>query len=393
MTHAIGPARDAPVQHPLEMIALFRRWPSSPLRNVVYTGIWNLGLAVCLTGANLAFGRRGATFADYWWPMLLICNLIGYLIHLGTLAGDRLLGGWPRRARGLPQLAYRLAITGGCALLGYALGFTLLGGGDPLHLLVSRQALTQVLPLAVFIALFMLVVHLSGERRIAAETHAARQREQLEASARQLAEARLRALQAQIEPHFLYNTLANVVSLIAPQPAQATHMLERFIDYLRASLAASREEAVTLGADANLIAAYLDVLAVRMGERLRYRIDVPDDLRAVVIAPMLLQPLVENAVAHGLEPKVEGGEIVLAAMARDGRLCVEVRDTGVGLSDTGPVSVKRGGGVGLGNLRERLRTLYGDAARVELLENQPCGMTVRLLLPLNGSPPSTTPAP
>src|SRR5207248_11474018 len=103
------------------------------------------------------------------------------------------------------------------------------------------------------------------------------------------------ALQAQIEPHFLYNTLANVVSLIGPRPARAQHMLERFIDYLRASLAASRQDCATLGAEADLIAAYLDVLAVRMGERLRYRIEVPDTLRALPIAPMLLQPLVENA--------------------------------------------------------------------------------------------------
>ncbi len=379
--------------HPLDVIPLFRRFPASPLRNFVYTGLWNVGLALCLAGVSIMFTTGGATFADYWWPMLLISNLIGYLIHLCTLAGNRLLNGWPRRACGWPRLVYRLGMACACSLLGYALGFALLKRSNPLQLLVSREALTQVLPLAVFIALFMLAVHLSGERRIAAETQAARQREQLETAARQLAEARLRALQAQIEPHFLYNTLANVAGLIAPQPGLAQHMLERFIDYLRASLAASREEQATLGADADLIAAYLDVQAVRMGDRLRYRIEVPAELRAAVIAPMLLQPLVENAIAHGLEPKVEGGEIVLGAAVRDGRLCLQVSDTGVGLAGAAPVSGKRGGGVGLSNLRERLRTLYGDAAQVQLLENQPCGMTVRLLLPLNGSPPSTTRAP
>ncbi|HEU4846312.1 MAG TPA: sensor histidine kinase [Burkholderiaceae bacterium] len=379
--------------HPLDAIALFRRCPASPLRNFVYTGLWNAGLALCLAALSTMFSAGRASFADYWWPMLLISNLIGYLIHLCTMAGNWLLDGWPRRARGWPRLAYRLGMGCACSLLGYALGFALLRRGNPWHLLVSREALTQVLPLAVFIALFMLAVHLSGERRIAAETEAAHQREQLETAARQLAEARLRALQAQMEPHFLYNTLANVAGLIGPQPGLAQHMLERFIDYLRASLAASREEHATLGADADLIAAYLDVQAVRMGERLRYRVEVPAALRAAVIAPMLLQPLVENAIAHGLEPKVEGGEIVLGATVRDGRLCLQVSDTGVGLAGAAPVSAKRGGGVGLGNLRERLRTLYGDAAQVQLLENQPCGMTVRLLLPLNGSPPSTTRAP
>jgi sensor histidine kinase YesM len=379
--------------HPLDMFPLFRRWPSSPLRNLVYTGLWNFGLALCLAAAYGLLGVGGISFRQYFWPMMLISNLIGYLIHGCTVAANRLLGDWPQRVRGLPRLAYRVGMVGGCAMLGYTLGQALLSGGSLLHILLSRAALTQVLPLGVFVALFMLVVHQSGERRIAAETQAARQREQLETSARQLAEARLRALQLQIEPHFLYNTLANVVGLIDPQPAQARHMLERFIDYLRASLAASREDAATLGTDADLIAAYLDVLAVRMGERLRYRIDVPPELRGAVIAPMLLQPLVENAISHGLEPKVEGGEVVLGARVQDGQLCLEVSDTGVGLASAAPVSSKRGGGVGLSNLRERLRTLYGGAAQVQLLENKPCGTTVRLLLPLNGSLPSTSRTP
>ena len=106
-----------------------------------------------------------------------------------------------------------------------------------------------------------------------------------------------------------------MLSLIDTQPAQARHMLERFIDYLRASLTASRAEHATLGAELDLAAAYLDVLAVRMGARLRYRIDVAGAARAIRIAPMLLQPIVENAVMHGLEPKVDGGEIVLRAHA------------------------------------------------------------------------------
>jgi len=100
---------------------------------------------------------------------------------------------------------------------------------------------------------------------------------------------------------------------------------------------------------------------------------------------MLLQPLVENAIAHGLEPKVEGGEVVLSAQLQGERICLQVSDTGAGLSDA---PAKPGGGVGLSNLRERLRSLYGGDAQVQLLENQPCGMTVRLMLPLNASPTS-----
>lgn len=251
--------------------------------------------------------------------------------------------------------------------------------------------LTESLVIAAVVALLLYMVRSAADRRFARAMEEARQKEFVASSARMLAEARLRALQAQIEPHFLYNTLANVVSLIGPQPAQAQHMLERFIDYLRASLAASRSEDATLASEAGLTAAYLDVLAVRMGDRLRYRIELPDELRQFKIAPMLLQPVVENAIAHGLEPKVEGGEIVVS-MQREGEyVWVRISDTGMGLNEAAPR--KPGGGVGLSNLRERLRSLYGGAAKVELLENQPCGMTVRLMLPLNASQTSIPSAP
>jgi sensor histidine kinase YesM len=250
--------------------------------------------------------------------------------------------------------------------------------------------LRPLLPFALFTAVFMFAVIILGERRIAHETLAMRQREQIASAAQLIAEARLRSLQAQIEPHFLYNTLANVVGMIDTQPVQARHMLERFIDYLRASLDASRAETATLGAELDLVAAYLDVLAVRMGPRLRYRYEIEDGCRDIAIAPMLLQPVVENAVSHGLEPKVEGGEITLRAFRQGPQLCIEVSDTGAGLSGAPP---KPGGGVGLSNLRARLRSRYDGAAQVQLLENQPCGITLRIVLPLKENLPSTSPAP
>ena len=234
-----------------------------------------------------------------------------------------------------------------------------------------------------FVAFFVFTVLASGERRLKTEALVAQQNEQIAVAAKMLAEARLRALQAQIEPHFLYNTLANVVSLIGPQPQKAQHMLERFIDYLRASLDASRADQATLGAEVDLISAYLDVLAVRMGARLRYRIEIDDALRALPLSPMLLQPIVENAITHGLEPKVEGGDSLLRAQLDAGVLCITISDTGVGLAGD-LTSNKPGGGVGMSNLRERLKHLYGSEARVELLENRPCGLTAKLLLPVKG---------
>jgi sensor histidine kinase YesM len=307
------------------------------------------------------------------------------------MLASSLTDGRSSRMRGLPRLMFSICLVGSSVLLGLGLGNALLSGKNPFELLANRSVLLQSLVLAVAIALVMYWVRGSAEKRLERALDEARQKELMASTARLLAEARLRALQAQIEPHFLYNTLANVVSLIGPKPAQAQHMLERFIDYLRASLASSRSEEATLGTETRLVAAYLDVLAVRMGERLRYRIELPDELRQFAIAPMLLQPVVENAISHGLEPKVEGGEIVVSARTDGSNLCLQISDTGVGLQET--ASAKPGGGVGLSNLRERLRSLYGGAARVELLENQPCGMTVRLMLPLKASPISILPAP
>ena len=375
--------------HPLDAIALFRRWPCSPWRDLVYTGIWNTLIAVFLTAANMLFDGDSRGFLDFFGPTLVISNVVGYLIHAVLSGGDRLLRGWPSRLTGLPRVLYFLTTVGLCVVAGIVIGTGLLKGVNPLRYLTGGASLAPLLPFAVFTAAIMVVVLVSGERRIASETLAARQGEQIASAAQLLAEARLRALQAQIEPHFLYNTLANVVGLIDTDPAKARHMLERFIDYLRASLDASRADQATLGAELDLVAAYLDVLAVRMGARLSYRIDA-DGCRHIPMPPMLLQPVVENAVAHGLEPKVEGGRIDIRATCRDERLCIEVSDTGAGLGHAPP---KPGGGVGLSNLRARLRSVYGPSAQVQLLENEPCGITVRLLLPLNETPPSTTHAP
>jgi len=228
-----------------------------------------------------------------------------------------------------------------------------------------------------------------GQRRAQAEVQQLRQREEIAATAQLLAEAQLRALQAQVEPHFLYNTLANVLSLIDTQPAQARRMLERFIDFLRASLQASRAASATVGAELDLAAAYLDVLAVRMGKRLHYRIEADDAARASQVAPMLIQPLVENAVMHGLEPKVEGGTIVLRAyLASDSAgLVIEVRDDGVGIGNAPPRS---GGGVGMANVKARALSMHGAAAQLQLTDNPGGGAIVRLLLPTTTMVPSST---
>jgi len=193
---------------------------------------------------------------------------------------------------------------------------------------------------------------------------------------RQAVEAQLKTLQAQIEPHFLFNTLANLDALIQTDPKRARAMLGHLNDYLRATLAATRRERSTLADEFALLRGYLEVQGMRMGERLRFTLELPEALGAAELPPMLLQPLVENSLKHGLEPKVEGGEVKVSARTEGGRLVLEVADTGLGKANgsTG------GTGVGLANVRERLAAAYAGA-RVDAGTNAAGGYTVTLNIP------------
>src|SRR4029453_7042662 len=208
-----------------------------------------------------------------------------------------------------------------------------------------------------------------------AEAESAGERARVVELQRQALDAQLRSLQAQIKPHFLFNTLANVVSLIDSAPDNARLMMVVLIDLLRASLAASRSERTTLAQETAGIAAYLEILRIRMGERLSYTIDVPSNLMSAHIPPLSLQPLVENSVKHGLEPKLEGGRVHLTARSTDGVLQLDVEDDGLGF----PLHV--GGGVGLTNLRQRIASLYGDRGQLAV-ETLARGTRVRMTIPL-----------
>lgn len=368
--------------HPLSLLPIVRHWPSSPLLNILYTLIWNSAISLLFTILSYLFNSSGTDIQQFWWPCFVISNAIGFLIHFSIVFASWLTNGWPERLTGLPRTAYMLTLITLCIMLGSSLGMALLGSNRPFRYLQDSAAIGQMLPFAIMVALFIFAIIASAEKRIRAEAESAHQRELIAANAALLAQAQLRALQAQIEPHFLYNTLANVLSLIDQQPATARHMLERLIDFLRANLAASRAEMATLGSEVELARAYLDLLKMRMGTRLTYRIEIAEELRDFPLAPMLLQPLIENAISHGLEPKIEGGEIFLHAEKNADMLVIQIRDTGIGIAANGVVSQKVGGGVGMSNLRALLQSLYGGQARLQLLENTPSGVIAKICLPM-----------
>ena len=188
-------------------------------------------------------------------------------------------------------------------------------------------------------------------------------------------EARLQLMQAQVEPHFLFNTLANVQHLVETDPAAAGRMLQSLIDYLRAALPQMREATTNLGREIDMARAFLEINRVRMGARLDFAIDVPDDLKCRPFPPMMLISLVENAVKHGVDPCCECGSITIRAAEAEGKLKVSVTDTGEGIRP------KKGGGVGLANIRERLKALYGSAAKLVLEENAPRGVVASIEVP------------
>src|SRR5450830_436644 len=225
----------------------------------------------------------------------------------------------------------------------------------------------------------------SREKIARLQMEAAQEKARAESVARQAMQAQLQLLQAQIEPHMLFNTLANLQGLIANDPERAQHMLTQLIVYLRATLSTSRAENTCLKQEFILIEAYLDLIAIRMGKRLRYTLNLPLELEQEKIPPMLLQPLVENAIKHGLEPKIEGGTINISASKEADSLRLEVRDTGLGLPfnyQDVPFSTESTQ-VGNANIRERLFALFGEKAAFSLMSHVPEGAVAIVTLPLS----------
>ncbi|MFZ5548976.1 MAG: sensor histidine kinase [Pseudomonadota bacterium] len=362
----------------------WRSWTANDLRRVgpywlqlMWTALFATGVGLLFTVAGFAMHARRM---DEWtsWPNwqhwlglnLFISFFVAYFIHLQFEVVIRLVGparikGWKEWQRGL----FFTAMPIGGVMVSWPIAVNLVGYRFSIGAEISPTSVSGGMLL--FVAMFsaLTIVYFDGEAR----AHAAERR---------AAEARLKLLQGQIEPHFLFNTLANVVGLIDADPARARQMLESFIDYLRGSLGGLRNPDHTLGQEMALVDAYLRVLALRMDDRLRVRIEVPQALLALRLPAVLVQPLVENAIQHGLEPKVEGGEVVVRAEVSGSTLHIEVLDDGLGLRPvTAPARHNGGAGAALANIRERLQAAYGSAASLQVENRSEGGVRASLLLP------------
>jgi glucose-6-phosphate-specific signal transduction histidine kinase len=336
-----------------------------------------LSFAASFALVMLAGLLRLSWFEPAWWrnlaiPMVCVGVTMGITLlcvfrafelaaRPATLAQLQADAGW---RSGLTLNA--LAATGmllGCAI-GMALVQSLYNGAAWIDLALPRQRIHLVL--------FILVLVAAN-----AVAWAVRARQQVQRRAD--TEAQLRLLQAQIEPQFLFNTLADVQGLLDCDPERARQMLEEFTDYLRASIGQLRRADTTLAAELDMAQCYLQLLQLKMGERLRFSVEASVQARRAVVPPLLVQPLVENAVRHGLDPMAGGGSVHLHAGVRDGRLEVSVQDDGVGL----PATPARTGHA-LNNIRARLQSRYGATASLTLASHRP-GTRATIGLPFVGA--------
>lgn len=322
------------------------------------TGLFCLGVAAVLA----------ITFP--FWTALVVSLCIGFCIHglaegLGWLLGDR-----------ASLITVMVVAVPAGIFLGYMLSEWLLTGQVTVSdILQPRSLLLGGLFGLLGATLFILGSSVENLRDSLRDA----QLERL-AGEKSVIETELRLLQAQIEPHFLFNTLSNVLALLRTDADAAGRVLEQLTRLLRVSLQRTRHQSSTLAEELEMVQAYLAIASVRMGSRLNWRIDVADGLRGLALPPLLLQPLVENALQHGVDPLPEGGSVEVQARREGDSLLLWVRDDGVGLPEQ-----PAGSGIALDNIRQRLRGLYGDNARLDLLQREPRGTEARLRLPASGS--------
>lgn len=367
----------------------FRAWatdqeddPGPAWLSWLWTALLALAVAAVFTLLGLtawwqpARGVEGPVLLGVFGSSLGISATIAFLVHVSFL-GLRVWPGraWMRSLQGWRASALYAGVPTLGLVVGWPLGVTLtLGvrgwrtlGRMPTEALVGGAVVGLGLSLALHVAFALKARELAAEKRAT--------------------EAQLRLLQAQIEPHFLFNTLAGVVSLVDRDAPRAKAMLESFVDYLRASFSGwSRDGNATLGDEMRRVEAYLAVVRLRMAGRLAVEVDVPEALQALTLPSLLLQPLVENAIVHGLEPRIGGGRVTVRARVDAGCLELRVEDDGDGLdaAATRPRTPGRtpGDGTALANIRDRLQAAFGGDASLAIAPTEPRGTRAVLRLPL-----------
>jgi hypothetical protein len=346
------------------------------LRDFFYSFIWNTLMALVFTAFAALFVER-TDLGRQFVVIFIFSQFIGYAIYVLYLIAGVATPSAFRRATAT-RWVYFLVIPIIGVFAGYWLASTALDLSATRAEMFTARGVLSIIVVAAIITGILIAIFVPRDRAARAQVRAAHDEARAIAAEKEATLARMQLLEAQVEPHFLYNTLAHVVSLIDAEPAVAKRMLDRLILLLRAT-ASSANRSSTLEAQLDLLRAYLDLIALRMGPRLAWSIDVAPELASLPVPPMLLQPVVENAIKHGLEPKIAGGRVDVTARRNGEALVLTVADTGLGVRATRD---ERSTGLGLPNLRARLAALYGTAAALVVADNTPTGTCVTITVPL-----------
>lgn len=349
----------------MENLSQVKSRPSAKDRWIAfgYTTIFSFGIS----GLLYLLG-----FAEPYGSVLIISLCIGWSIHFCTALGTEWF------SRYLPVYLSVVLLTGLGLLVGLLLAGTVITGSPSYFLRDSYVTLI----IGVFFGAVGMVIFTTRAQLVNTEAELARVEGEKHAQDKLLLETELKLLQAQIEPHFLFNTLSNVVGLIHTDPDSAEKTLLNLTTLLRSSLQRTRESSITLAEEFEIVRAYLEIQAMRMGARLSFSISPADtdenfELLHWPLAPLLVQPLVENAIKHGIDPDENGGEINVEASVDEKKLIIKISDTGVGFGG----GSQSGTGTGLTNVRQRLTALYGPDASMTINENKPSGIEVILIIP------------
>jgi two-component sensor histidine kinase len=373
--------------------ASWQSWIGGSLQRVgpywmqwLWTGLFSAAIAVGFTifgFVSYASDNEGAWRNlpgwAYWYGKNLTVSLtIGASIHLAFDALRPLVGGPAALRRWAPwrRTLFFAGVPLACVAVAWPVGIWLAGMPVQLQLMEQGKTSGNVIAGAVLLSLLLTFVF-HQFFAIKARQHEAERR---------AAEAQLRLLQGQIEPHFLFNTLANVQSLMDHDLPRAKQMLDSFTSYLRASLGSLRNEESAVADELDLARNYLQLLQGRMEDRLRFSISADDGAKRQPLPPLLLQPLVENAVVHGLEPSIQGGTVRVTAHVSGAELVLEVHDDGRGMDAPARPGARQGHGMALANIRQRLLARYGSAARLDVEQAHP-GTLARITLPLQATTP------
>jgi two-component sensor histidine kinase len=329
---------------------------------------WQVALfcvAICLV---LSFFQQGVPL----WRQLV------YSLPMGMMTWALIDGGRFFIDQDSPHLFPRGWRGGALIVSGVFLGFvlgTLIG--DAINGQSSFSLMRRSPQFFVYIFLFSMASGIGISLFFYSQGKSAYLLAELEAKSRQATEAQLKLLQSQLDPHMLFNTLANLRALIPQEPDRAVQMLDQLGDFLRATLSASRAQEHSLAAEFDRLRDYLSLMQIRLGERLKFHLDLPQELTQIKVPTLILQSLVENAIVHGLEPKVGGGTVWITASQKDEQLILQVSDDGMGFQSV-TTNDKAQQGFGLTQVRERLQNWYGKQATINFI-------AVRAMnLPANG---------